>query len=69
MRRILGEENFETFWTLGWLAAAYQKDGRLEESIALYEKVVEGRKRVLGENHPDTVAAITFLAQCIEAKD
>ena len=48
---------------------AYQKDGRLEESIARYEKVVEGRKRVLGENHPDTLEAIMLLAQGIEAKD
>jgi hypothetical protein len=50
---------------LGWLAGAYQKDGRLEESIALFEKVVEGRKRILGENHPDTLHAIGKLAQVL----
>jgi len=48
MRKVLGELHFDTLWTLGWVARAHQQSGRLDESIALHEKVVEGRKRVLG---------------------
>jgi len=55
MRKVLGEEHPTTLWTLWWLARAYHKNGKLDESISLLEKAVEAGKRVMGENHPHTV--------------
>ena len=39
------------------LAGAYLADGRLKESISAYKRVVSGRERRLGPDHPDTIEA------------
>jgi hypothetical protein len=44
------------------LADAYTQEGRLDDAERLLTTAVQGMRRVLGENHPDTVAAVTDLA-------
>jgi len=38
------------------LAGAYQSTGRLDEAIPLYERTLTDRERILGADHPDTLA-------------
>ena len=44
------------------LATAYEKAGRLNEAIALFEQVLSDRIRILGDKHPDTLASRNNLA-------
>jgi tetratricopeptide (TPR) repeat protein len=44
------------------LAAAYQADGRLVESIALHEEVLAARKETLGPEHPGVANTLASLA-------
>jgi hypothetical protein len=43
------------------LACGYEAAGRLHEALHLYEKLVDARKRVLGNEHPITVASVERL--------
>jgi len=61
MKIILGNEHPDTLWTLRWVAESYQMDGRFDESITVYEEVLDGRKRVWGEDHPNTVNTRTSM--------
>lgn len=45
------------------LADMYREHGRVEESIKLYENVVEARKKILGKDHPDTVDSLGSLEE------
>jgi hypothetical protein len=38
---------------MGWLASSYSALGRHEDALAMRERVLEFRRRVLPENHPD----------------
>jgi hypothetical protein len=38
---------------MGNLASSYSKLGRLKDALAMDESVLEFRRRVLPENHPD----------------
>jgi hypothetical protein len=38
------------------------KDGRWREAAELFVQVMETRKRVLGEEHPDTLISMNNLA-------
>ena len=40
-------------------------EGRYSEAELLYRQVLEQRQRVLGPEHPDTIASINNLAVCI----
>ena len=40
----------------------YESVGRTDEAITLYEQVVTDRSRILGENHPQTLASRNNLA-------
>ena len=44
------------------IASAYVSAGRITEAIALFEQVLPDRIRVLGEDHPDTLASRNNLA-------
>ena len=44
------------------LASTYRSEGRWKEAEGLGVKVVEKRKRVLGQEHPDTLASMASLA-------
>ncbi len=43
-------------------ALVYSEVGRVQEALQLTERVVEVRKRTLGEEHPDTLGSIHNLA-------
>ena len=45
------------------IASAYVSAGRITEAITLYEQVLPDRIRVLGKNHPDTLATLNALAR------
>lgn len=47
---------------MGNLFLTYSKQGRLEEAEELQVQVMQSRKRVLGEEHPDTLASMSYLA-------
>jgi tetratricopeptide (TPR) repeat protein len=48
--------------TMNGLALLYGVQGKLAQAEELYNKVLEGQSRVLGEEHPDTVATMNNLA-------
>ncbi|KAL2052027.1 hypothetical protein ABVK25_007719 [Lepraria finkii] len=43
-------------------ALVYSEAGRVQEALQLTERVVEARKRTLGEEHPDTLGSMHSLA-------
>ena len=44
------------------LAATYHSLGRSNEAVKVFEACLEIRKRVLGEEHPDTLWSMNGLA-------
>ena len=64
---MLGEEHPDTLSSLHNVGADYSNLGRYEESLEVKQKVYEMRKRVLGEEHPETqkVLKIVTLVQKI----
>ncbi len=56
-RRTLGPEQPQTIMIRDLLAGAYQRAGRLDEAIRLYEAALRELERTLGSGHPDTIAA------------
>ncbi|MFI6812584.1 tetratricopeptide repeat protein [Nonomuraea sp. NPDC050328] len=48
--------------TQGVLAIAHQRAGHLDEAIELYEEVLEGQTRALGDDHPEAVITRHELA-------
>ncbi|MCJ1231588.1 hypothetical protein MMC12_008266 [Toensbergia leucococca] len=44
------------------LASSYSDLGRRQEAVELEEKVLKVRKRILGEEHPDTLTSMNNLA-------
>ena len=44
------------------LASLYAESGRLEEAVRLHTETLEARRRVLGENHRDTLSSVQNLA-------
>jgi hypothetical protein len=44
------------------LAAAYHDLGDVQRAIPLYERVLADRQRVLGDDHPDTLASRDSIA-------
>jgi hypothetical protein len=61
MGKVLGEEHPQTLWGFSLMAQGYRFAGKLDESMALLERVVEVMKRVLSENHSDRVESINML--------
>jgi tetratricopeptide (TPR) repeat protein len=47
---------------MGNLALIYLKQGRLKEAEELGARVLEKRKKISGDNHPDTLMAMGNLA-------
>lgn len=44
------------------LANTYRDQSRLDDAVVLQEAVKERRKRVLGDDHPDTLKSMECLA-------
>ena len=55
--RVQGADHFDTLLARSNLAHYLSGRGDLEEAVALYREVLEGRTRALGETHPSTVAS------------
>ena len=60
--RILGAEHPDTLTTRHNLAIAYQRAGRVDDAIAIYEPLLADRERILGTEHPDTLDTRNNLA-------
>jgi len=60
--RLLGDEHRHTWGARSHLAIAYQRQGRLDVSITLHEKVGIGMKRTLGSQHFRTLRVMSRLA-------
>jgi hypothetical protein len=50
------------------LASTYRNQGRWKEAEELEVQVIETRKRVLGEKHPDTLTSMNNLAFTFKAQ-
>ena len=55
------------------LAIALQNNGETNQGLALYDRALEGRSRVVGPDHPDTLNVlqnrVTFLIQAGKAAE
>ena len=49
------------------MTGAYESAGRVAEAISLYEATLADRERVLGPDHPDTLASRHNLASAYES--
>jgi len=50
------------------LASTYRHQGRWKEAEELDVQVVEKRKRVLGQEHPDTLTSMNNLAWTLKSQ-
>ena len=50
-------EHRVTLWTLHVLAGIYQDEGRLKDAEKLNGEAIQAQRRVLGAEHPDTLAS------------
>jgi hypothetical protein len=55
-------------WMWSWVGQVLWKEGRWKEAGELEVKVLAVRRRVLGEEHPDTITAIANLAYTNQVK-
>jgi tetratricopeptide (TPR) repeat protein len=62
LRKLLGDNDVETSYSLGQLALIYWSQGRWTEAEKMEVQVMETRRRVLGEEHPDTLTSMHNLA-------
>ncbi|WP_136193439.1 tetratricopeptide repeat protein [Actinomyces procaprae] len=65
--RVLGPDHPDTLASRHNLAAAYESAGKVEESISLFEQVLQDRLRILGPDHPDTLTSRNNLAAAYRA--
>ncbi len=63
-RRVLGEEHWhpETLMTANNLATSLLGQGKYADAERINREVLRGRRRVLGEEHPDTLTSASNLA-------
>ncbi|WP_280299159.1 tetratricopeptide repeat-containing protein [Nocardia abscessus] len=64
---VVGIAAFELLAVFGSLVVELVSEGRLGETIALYEQTLADRERVLGVEHPDTLGSRNNLAGAYEA--
>lgn len=65
----LGGSNPDTLRAMEDLAVMYYRQGRREYAINWMSRCVEGRRKVLVDEHKDTMRAMRLLAQYIEERD
>ena len=61
-RRLVGENNSETFNVLNRLALVNQDLSKFDRAESLFKESIEGFKRTKGEDHRDTLAVTSNLA-------
>ena len=44
------------------------KTGQHNEAITIYKEVLQARRQIVGENHPDFIGAKHNLAICLQSK-
>jgi tetratricopeptide (TPR) repeat protein len=65
LKKLLGNDDIETSYSLGQLASIYWSQGRWTEAEKMDVQVMETRKRVLGDEHPDTLTCMANLASTL----
>ncbi|KAL2118815.1 hypothetical protein VTJ04DRAFT_5774 [Mycothermus thermophilus] len=63
LEEVLEPNHPRTLATMGNLAYTWKHLGRHSEAIALMEECIQGRRRVLGENHPYTQDSLEALTE------
>ena len=53
--------------TRDWLAAAFLAEGKNKDAISHYKRALSDREKVLGRDHPDTLATMANLAAAYRA--
>ena len=66
-QRKQGEESSEALGHMNTYAVFLQRVARFEEAGTLFRKVLEVRRRTLGDSHPDTLASIGNMASLLQA--
>jgi tetratricopeptide (TPR) repeat protein len=61
-KRVLGQEDKDTLWSIAMVGLAYKLGGRWEDAEKLFVQVLETRKTKLGEDHPSTLSSMANLA-------
>ena len=62
IQSLMGSAHSDVLVLQNNLATTYEKAGRLNEAITLFEQVLADRIRILGDKHPDTLASRNNLA-------
>ena len=62
IQSLMGSAHSDVLALQNNLATTYEKAGRLNEAITLFEQVLSNRIRILGDKHPDTLASRNNLA-------
>lgn len=61
-KRILGDEDPITLWSMSGLAGSYHNLGQNQEGMDSSRQTVELQKRILGDKHPNTLLSMGCLA-------
>jgi hypothetical protein len=59
---VLGDDHLWTLLTMSYLAETLQALGDLRGALELHKQTLAARQRVLGPDHPDTLASTNNLA-------
>jgi hypothetical protein len=62
MSRVLGEEHVDTLTAMGNLAITLLEIGEYVTALPLLLRCLAGKRKVLGDHHPDTIATANVLA-------
>jgi hypothetical protein len=60
--RELGEDHSEILNAMDWLAWTYQELGQFRQAKVLRVAMFEKQKRILGDDHPDTLRTMSTSA-------
>ena len=67
IQSLMGSAHSDVLALQNNLATTYEKAGRLNEAITLFEQVLSDRIRILGDKHPDTLASRNNLAYAYQS--
>ena len=67
IQSLMGSAHSDVLVLQNNLATTYEKAGRLNEAITLFEQVLADRIRILGDKHPDTLASRNNLAYAYQS--
>ena len=67
--RTPGKEHPRTLTTIHKLADLLAETGRYDDAEALFRKALDGRRRILGENAPETLETLRSLDECVKRQE